>query len=64
MEHSLQENIQSEPTGLSPKSKKVVYKEGDNHLVWAYTTVGALSVQKDSMNINKTKSKATLGEKR
>ena len=62
MEHSPFENIQRVPIGLSPMSKKVIYKEGDDHLVRAHTTVGAQSVQQESMNSNKTQSKATLGE--
>ena len=48
---------------MSPSPKKVVYKERDDHLVRAHTTVGAQSVPQDSMDINKTQSKANLGEK-
>ena len=62
VEHSLQENIQRETIGVSPNPKKVVDKEQDDHLVRAHTTVEVQSVPQDSMDINKTQSKATLGE--
>ena len=48
---------------MSPNPTEVVYKEQDDHLVRAHTTVDAQSIPQDSMDINKTQSKATLGEK-
>ena len=63
MEHSLQENIQRETIGLSPKSKKVVHEEEGDHLERAYATDETHRVLQKSIKGIKTQSKATLSEK-
>ena len=62
VEHTSQENIARETIGASLNPKEVIYKEQDDHLVRAQTTVDTHSIPQDSMDINKTQSKATLGE--
>ena len=47
---------------MSPNPEEVVNKEQEDHLVRADTTIVAQSAQEDSVNINKTQSKETLGE--
>ena len=57
------ENPQREPTGMSPHSQEVVYKELDDHLERAATTEVEFIPPQDSGNIDKTQSKATSSTK-
>ena len=63
MEHSSQANIDREPIGLSPKSKKVVHEEEGDHLERSYATDEIHSVLQESIKGIKTQSKETLSEK-
>ena len=65
VDFNLHENIQweSEIQGAIPSPQKVVHEEQGDHSVRAHTTVDTHRGPQDSMNIVKTQSEATSGEK-
>ncbi|KAI3747508.1 hypothetical protein L6452_09967 [Arctium lappa] len=62
LEHSPIENVQRETTRVSPNPEEVLSKEMNEHMDEKAATTSA-STEKDSGNISKTFTMATLGEK-